>query len=144
MNKSRESFIYIITILQGKSVNKELAHWESLTKSKLTNTSITLFEHLSNIHQLGLRCSFHMWMLWLNSIEYLGNVNSWLEFQIESIHNRRSGVCVWFRYKILRIGPKGLSGARRVLGCQPKAGTLAWAGRRPAYMLVSIIYKSFA
>ena len=39
--------------------------------------------------------------------------------------------CVWFHHKILRIGPKGLSGAR----CQSKAGTLACAGRRPAYML---------
>ena len=31
----------------------------------------------------------------------------------KSIYNRRSGVCLWFRHKILRIGPKSLCGARR-------------------------------
>ena len=41
--------------------------------------------------------------------------------------------CVCFLHKILRIGPKD-----RPVGpwCQPKTGTLAYAGRKPAYMLV--------
>ena len=43
---------------------------------------------------------------------------------------------MFVRHKIMRIGPKGLCGARRA-SVPPKAGTLACAGRRPAYMLVS-------
>ena len=46
-------------------------------------------------------------------------------------------VCVFVRHKFLRIGQRafvGLVGPR----CQPKVGTLACAGRRPAYMLVIV------
>ena len=49
---------------------------------------------------------------------------------------------MFVRHKILRIGPKGLWRAPYGPWCQLKAGTLASAGRRPAYMLVQIIISN--
>ena len=50
-------------------------------------------------------------------------------------------ICVWLRPKILRIGPKGLFGARRA-PVPAEDWHIAYAGHMPVYILVNIIYHT--
>ena len=44
------------------------------------------------------------------------------------------------RHTILRIGPNDLCGDQRSMRCPPNAGNSAWAGLRPANVLVYLIH----